>query len=140
MQNVAMGNLDQMGRDCEGRLALHYAAVEGRAGDVVRLLAEGEDVAASDNAQLTPLHMACQQGHVEVARVLVEAGAPIDARDSYGNTPLWKAVFAFQGGEPTLIRLLLDAGADPDSKNGTDKSPRDMARIFDRPGIRDAIP
>jgi ankyrin repeat protein len=135
-----MGNADQTHHDREGRLALHYAAVEGRTEEVVRLIAEGEDVAAGDNAQLTPLHMACQQGHVEVARALIEAGAPVDARDCYGNTPLWKAVFAFQGGEPTLIGLLLDAGADPDSKNGTDKSPRDMAQVFDRPGIRDAIP
>jgi ankyrin repeat protein len=126
--------------DPEGRLRLHQAAVAGRAGEVARLIADGEDVAAVDKALLTPLHMACQQGHLEVARVLLAAGAPVDARDSYGNTPLWKAVFAFQGGEPELIRLLLDAGADPDCKNTTDRSPRDMAVTFDRPGIRSVFP
>lgn len=122
--------------DANGRLGLHQAAVVGDAEEVARLLAAGEDVAAVDKAQLTPLHMASQQGHLEVARLLLAAGAPVDARDSFGNTPLWKAVFAFQGGEPELIRLLLDKGADPDCKNNTDRSPRDMALTFDRPGIR----
>ena len=77
-----------------------------------------------------------EQGQLEVARLLIAAGAPVDPRDSYGNTPLWRAVYAFQGGEPALIRVLLDAGADPDCKNDTDRSPREMALIFDRPGIR----
>ena len=127
-------------RDAAGRLALHQAAVVGDVAEVARLIAEGADVASVDNALLTPLHMDCQQGHIEVARLLLAAGAPVDARDSYGNTPFWKAAFAFQGGEPELIRLLLEAGADPDCKNNTDRSPRDMALTFDRPGIRSVFP
>lgn len=126
--------------DPEGRLSLHQAAVAGRVDEVARLIAEGEDVAATDKALLTPLHLACQQGQLEAARVLLAAGAPVDARDSYGNTPLFKAVFAFQGGDPVLIRLLLAAGADPDSKNNTDLSPRDIALTFNRPGIRSVFP
>jgi len=126
--------------DPQGRISLHQAAVAGRVDEVARLIADGEDAAATDKALLTPLHMACQQGHLEVARVLLAAGAPVDARDSYGNTPLGKAVFAFQGGEPELIRLLLDAGADPDRKNNADRSPRDIALTLDRAGIRSVFP
>ena len=125
--------------DRDGRIALHQAAVEGRDEEVARLIAEGQDVGATDKALLTPLHMACQQGHLAIAQMLVEAGAPVDARDSYGNTPLWKAVFAFQEGEPRLLQFLLDAGADPDIRNHSGKSPRDMALTFDRPGIRKAF-
>lgn len=73
---------------------------------------------------------------IEVSRLLLEAGAPVDPMDAFGNTPLWRAAFAFQGGDPELIRRLLDAGADPDRKNHSDRSPRDMAVTFDRPGIR----
>ena len=126
--------------DRAGRSELHYAAVEGRLDDVRRLIDEGADAAAADSALMSPLHMACQQDHVDVAQALLAAGAPVDARDSFGNTPLWRAVFAFRGGEPTLIRMLLDAGADPDSKNLSDRSPRDMAKIMDRPGIADVFP
>ena len=114
-------------RDADGRLALHQAAASGDATEVARLIADGADVAAVDNALLTPLQMACQQGHVEVASLLLVAGAPVDALDAYANTPLWKAAFVFQGGDPELIRLLLDAGADPDCKNNTDRSPRDSS-------------
>lgn len=122
--------------DPQQRTALHRAAVAGDTAAVKQLLAEGADVGAVDGSLLTPLHLACQQGHLEVARVLLVAGAPVDVRDSFGNTPLWRAVFAFQGGEPALIRQLLEAGADPDAKNNTDRSPRDMALTFDRPGIQ----
>lgn len=128
------------GMDPQGRTRLHQAAVRGDADQVARCIADGDDVAAADTALMTPLHMACQQDQLDVARLLLEAGAPVDARDSYGNTPLAKAVFAFQGGEPALIRLLLDAGADSDSKNHTDRSPRDVALLFDRPGIRSVFP
>lgn len=127
-------------RNAQRQLRLHQAAVTGDIDEVARLISQGEDVTAVDSALLTPLHMACQQGHLEVSRVLLAAGAPVDARDSYGNTPLWRAVFAFQGGDPELIRLLLDTGADPDCKNNTGRSPRDMALTFDRPGIRSIFP
>jgi ankyrin repeat protein len=127
-------------RDRQGRSSLHQAAVTGDADQVTRLISEGENVSAADGSFLTPLHLACQQGHLEVARLLVAAGAPVDLRDSYGNTPLWRAVFAFQGGDPELIRLLLDAGADPDSRNDMGRSSRDMALTFDRPGIRSVFP
>lgn len=126
--------------DPQGRSGLHQAAVYGQTDEVARLIEAGEDVAAADNALLTPLHMACQQEHLEVAKLLLGSGAPVDARDAYGNTPLSKSAFAFQGGDPELIRLLLDAGADPDLKNNTDRSPRDMALGFDRPGIRSVFP
>lgn len=125
--------------DPQGRKALHQAAVEGDANVVAQLISDGADPAIADNIGNTALHLACQQGQLEVCQVLLAAGAPVDPVDAYGNTPLWRAVFAFQGGDPASVRLLLEAGADPDRKNHSDRSPRDMAITFDRPGMRASL-
>lgn len=121
--------------DPQGRSSLHAAAVAGDHAAVQRQLLAGEDVAAVDVSGATPLHLACQQNNLRVARLLLAAKAAVDVRDAYGNTPLWRAIFAFQGGEPELIRLLLDAGADPDLKNASGRSPRDMAMTSRRPDV-----
>lgn len=122
--------------DRENRTPLHYAALEDRVDDVIQLLAEGADLNAQDRSGYTPLHFACQQGSLAAATALLEAGARVDLLDKFGNSALWRAAFGYQGGEPTLIRRLLEAGADPDAKNHAGRSPREMALIFDRPGIR----
>ena len=117
------------------RTALHSAAVEGRMSDVRRLLKDRVDVNAADEAGSTPLHFASQQGYDEIAEALLDAGALVDVKDSWGNTPLWKAVFAFQG-DPRLVRLLLERGANPDAVNNSGRTPRGMAAKLDRPGMR----
>ena len=58
-------------RDRAGRTELHYAALEGRLRAVKRLVEGGEDVSAVDKMMMAPLHTACQQGHTEIAKVLL---------------------------------------------------------------------
>lgn len=53
-----------------------------------------------------PLHYAVQNNLLKVIGLLVKQGAILEAKDDYGNTPLWRAVFASEGrGE--VIKLLL---------------------------------
>lgn len=58
------------------------------------LLADGDEAAVSalaaavDDLGLTPLHIAARNGHAEVVRLLLAAGASVDAADKYGRTPL----------------------------------------------------
>jgi len=48
----------------------------------------------------TPLHLACEEGRLEVARLLVEAGASVTATNAVGKTPLdWVT-------DPTIKRTL----------------------------------
>jgi WD40 repeat protein len=103
--------------------ALQYAAGYGHA-DVVRLLiARGANPAMADDAGQTPLHWATFGPHVEVARALLTAGAPLDSRDSrFHATPLDWLVHAWSTTDDDGARargremaaLLVGAGAVPD--------------------------
>lgn len=78
---------------------IHRAARDGDAEEVARLLsAEGVSADERDRTGYTALHWAVQAGHVETARVLVEAGADVDAEGGVGGTtPLQMAQEARNG-------------------------------------------
>jgi len=67
-----------------------------------------------------PLHHAALFGQTEVARALVEAGAPLDARDKGCCTALLMAV---QDKHDDMALMLIDAGADPNIPGGIDDTP-----------------
>ena len=57
----------------------------------------------------TALHLAAQLGNVEAVRLLLEAGATVDAEGLLNRTPLHDAA---SGGHVEVAQLLLDHGAD----------------------------
>ncbi|USE34377.1 ankyrin repeat domain-containing protein [Endozoicomonas sp. SCSIO W0465] len=57
-----------------------------------------------------PLHAACLEGNIQIARCLVQAGADVNRLDWDACRPLHHAV---RHDDPDLIRLLLHAGANP---------------------------
>jgi RNA polymerase sigma factor (sigma-70 family) len=69
---------------------------------------------ATDATGMTALHHAAERGATEVARLLIAAGADVNARDAQGEAPLdraghagpWKSAPATE-----IVRLLLDHGA-----------------------------
>jgi ankyrin repeat protein len=61
-----------------------------------------------------PLHKAVEKGHVEIVRVLLDAGARIDAPDINGFTPLHVAV---KCGQLETVRELLERRANIDSQS-----------------------
>ena len=88
------------------------AAARGDAAAVAALLssAGGADANAATASGRTPLHFAAEDGHVEVARLLLDAGADVNAATALGRTALHSA--AHYCGSVDLVRLLLDRGAD----------------------------
>ena len=86
-----------------------------------RALAARPDLGApEDEGGLTLLHIAASAWNgADVICLLLAAGAPIDAQDCLGRTPLYMAVLA---GHIDNVRALLDAGADANricTKNDT---------------------
>ncbi|KPJ06489.1 E3 ubiquitin-protein ligase mind-bomb [Papilio machaon] len=67
---------------------------------------------------------AAQNGHVEVIRALVEAGAEADAEDRDGDRAAHHAAF---GDEPAALRALAAAGADLNARNRRRQTPLHIA-------------
>ena len=92
---------------------LHHAPLGPDAPRVVELLLSLQDpkmdVNAVGDGGCTPLHYA---RHPETARLLVNAGATVDAQDRLGRTPLLSACFGKNG--ESVVRFLVEEGkADP---------------------------
>lgn len=94
--------------DLADRLA--RAAGDGDAAAVVRLLSDGTEVDGLGGDGRTALDLAVHAGHVDVVRVLLEAGAdPRQKAGAYGEvTPLGLAAMY---GYVAVAELLLDGGA-----------------------------
>ena len=86
---------------------------------LLRLPLDPDCRGAEDDA--TPLTLASGGGHLEVVRLLCEAGADKDKANQIGFTALMSAS-AF--GHLEVARLLCEAGADKDKANGNDCSAR----------------
>lgn len=61
----------------------------------------------------TPLHIACAKGHRQIAEMLINARANINAKMKTNETPLY---FAAKRNHPGLVKVLLDKGAFIDLK------------------------
>lgn len=95
---------------------------------VALLLARGADVraVAKNPMQVTALHSAVADGgDPRIARVLVAAGADVNARQRHGWTPLHGAA---DSGDRGLVELLLQRGADPAATHDGGKTALDIAR------------
>lgn len=74
----------------EENATLHDAAWEGNLNMVRKFLIKGHSPDLADEELSTPLHLAAEEGYLEVVKCLVEEGKATcaDAADSDGNTPL----------------------------------------------------
>jgi ankyrin repeat protein len=110
----------------DGFTALHFAAFFGRFEAAALLIERGAEVDAFGRGWMTgtAMHSAVSRLQSDVLRILLEAGANPNVRQSAGWTPLHAAAM---NGDLTSVELLLASGADPAATNDEGRSVIDLA-------------
>jgi uncharacterized protein len=110
----------------DGFTALHFAAFFGRYEAAALLIERGAEVDAFGRGWMTgtAMHSAVSRLQSDVVRILLEAGANPNVRQSAGWTPLHAAAM---NGDVISVELLLASGADPTATNDEGRSVVDLA-------------
>ncbi|WP_292043475.1 ankyrin repeat domain-containing protein [Massilia sp. UBA6681] len=123
--------IDLEAQAMNGNTALMMAAFKNNRRAAEALLAKG---AKLNRAGWTPLHYAAAAGAEDIARLLIDRKARLDApspKESGAYTPL---MMAAREAQPGMVRLLLEAGANPALKNTEGLT---AAQIAERTGQAD---
>jgi len=99
---------------------------------VAALISAGADIHGTETFGWTPLHGAAARGHVDKARLLIDAGAHVNQRQKIdaSETPLMEAAYR---GHPEMVRFLLSRGADPTMRDTIHRrTPLETARYVAR--------
>jgi len=111
--------------------ALTWAATWGRREVVELMLRKGVDPGGKDD-DATALHFAVAHGHMDIARLLLQYGASLEALNSYGGTvlsgTLWYMNNAAVPGVDyqTIIRELIALGARVDAFPGLEQHVKEV--------------
>jgi ankyrin repeat protein len=112
----------------DGFTPLHFAAFFNQPAIARELVRRASDVAAAsmNPMEVTPLHSAAAARATEIVRMLVESGAPVNAKQHGGWTALHAAA---DNGDEEMIKILLQHGADRLARNDDGKTPAQIAQL-----------
>ena len=88
-------------RDNSGRSALMKAAETGQIEILHYLLSRGAISTTEDLRRRTTLHVACENGHFDIATVLLDLGVNINAQDCYTGAEL---CFLIRGKDKGMVK------------------------------------
>ena len=89
------------------------------------------NVNARNSQGMTPLHWAAFFGHTQAAKLLLEAGANIEACDDKNRTPMSSTAMS-DAQDPDTIRLLAESGANVLHADERGKTPLHLAVVCDK--------
>lgn len=113
--------------DNNGNSILHYAAYRG-ATDILENWAQDTILLEhKNNAGRTALMSAIRANQKESVKVLLQAGAIFNARDSFGLFPLH---YATKKDSPEIVKLLVEAGANIDCTDNDNSTPLHYAANY----------
>lgn len=111
--------------DADSDTPLKIATILKNGSYVQQLIAAGADLNTSFGDR-SALGYAAALSTFDIFKILLEAGAPIDSIDSYGDAPLHDAA---RKGNFRMVQALIDAGADPFATNAEGKTALDLATV-----------
>ena len=104
------------------------SALESAAGngdlDVVQILIQKLGSQATSLNNSIALHRASEIGHLEIVRILLEAGVPTDSKDENGRTALHRAAGR---GHTDIVEFLLKRSAEKNASDGEGMKPCHLA-------------
>jgi ankyrin repeat protein len=122
----------------DGFTALHFAAFFGKP-EAAKVLLEHDasvHVYTRNPFANQPLHAAAAGRHIEVCRVLLAAGADVNATQHGGYTPLHEAS---QHGDVEMTELFLSAGADAGLTTDGGETAADLAAAAGHADLADRL-
>lgn len=130
---VKLPNVDLEARVRNGDNALMVASFKANVSAVETLLAKGVKV---NRIGWTALHYAAASGSNEVAQLLLDKKADINAFSPNNTTPI---MMAARGGHILTVKLLLDGGADATLRNDAGLDAIDFATQFGYKDIAEGL-
>jgi hypothetical protein len=119
--------------------ALQWAACGGDSGAVRALLASGAKVNAADKSGYTPLMGAINNQRIANAKILIDAGADVNARiPENGDTALTLPLY-YKHDSREGVSLLLSKGANPNTTNSVGRSALMLATFGQPSSVVEAL-
>ena len=128
--------------EIDANRTLHVVSQTGNVALLKKLLSLGVEIDCLNDDRKSPLHIACENTHIEVVEDLLKNGANPNLRSNsteYEKSPLH---YVFEKGSIeensksnksiiAIIECLLKYGADINAENGLDQSPLFLASVFE---------
>ncbi|KAH0171452.1 hypothetical protein KCU67_g2167, partial [Aureobasidium melanogenum] len=124
--------------DASGRTELHeIIGGDGKCdADTIKLFVfKGVNVNATDDENISALHLAAKRGDQAIVHALIAAGADVNVKSTDGQTLLHEAA---KGGSADVVRRVLDYGVDINARDNDNMTPLAVA-CAERDGADDVV-